>query len=81
MRFAHVGAVVIVIADSGDFRPVAQKVKAAGRTLIGFCYRKTACKQRANSSHVFRCYSGLMRPVSAEAAKPAPSPPSEQAGI
>lgn len=33
-RFAHIGTVIIVGGDS-DFMPVAQKIKAAGRTLIG----------------------------------------------
>jgi hypothetical protein len=33
-RFAHVGTVVVVGGDS-DFMPLSQKVKAAGRTLVG----------------------------------------------
>ena len=33
-RFDHIGTIIIVGGDS-DFMPVAQKIKAAGRTLIG----------------------------------------------
>ena len=33
-RFDHLGTIIIVGGDS-DFMPVAQKIKAAGRTLIG----------------------------------------------
>jgi hypothetical protein len=38
-RFAHIGTVIIIGGDS-DFMPVAQKIKAAGRTLIGIGNRK-----------------------------------------
>ena len=33
-RFGHIGTIIVVGGDS-DFMPVAQKIKAAGRTLIG----------------------------------------------
>ena len=38
-RFEHIGTVIIVGGDS-DFMPVAQKIKAAGRTLIGIGTRR-----------------------------------------
>jgi len=39
LRFQHIGTAVIVDGDS-DFMPVAEKVKAAGRTLVGVGTRR-----------------------------------------
>lgn len=83
-RFAHIGTVIIVGGDS-DFMPVAQKVKAAGRTLIGVGNRKNTNKHWAKSCHEFRYYDSLVVPSVAEAAKPAeamdapPPPPADPA--
>ncbi|AEG92785.1 NYN domain-containing protein [Ramlibacter tataouinensis] len=58
-RFAHVGTVVIVGGDS-DFMPVSQKIKAAGRTLIGVGTRKATNPHWARSCHEFRYYEDLL---------------------
>jgi hypothetical protein len=64
-RFAHIGTVVIIGGDS-DFMPVAQKIKAAGRTLIGIGTRRNTNKHWAKSCHEFRYYDALI-PVAPEA--------------
>ena len=60
-RFAHIGTVVIVGGDS-DFMPVSQKIKAAGRTLIGLGTRKNTNRHWAKSCHEFRYYENLIEP-------------------
>lgn len=69
-RFAHIGTVLIVGGDS-DFMPVAQKIKAAGRTLIGVGSRKSTNRHWARSCHEFRYYENL-QPVPATPAPMAP---------
>lgn len=68
-RFAHIRTVVIMGGDS-DFMPVAQKIKAAGRTLIGIGNRKTTNRHWAKSCNEFRYYDTLITPPSVEEAKP-----------
>jgi len=58
-RFGHIGTIVIVGGDS-DFMPVAQKIKAAGRTLIGVGDRKSTNPHWARSCHEFRYYENLL---------------------
>jgi len=58
-RFAHIGTVVIVGGDS-DFMPVSQKIKAAGRTLIGIGTRGSTNRHWAKSCHEFRYYENLV---------------------
>lgn len=58
-RFAHIGTVIIIGGDS-DFMPVAQKIKAAGRILIGIGNRKNTNKHWAKSCHEFRYYDSLV---------------------
>ncbi len=60
-RFSHIGTVVIVGGDS-DFMPVSQKIKAAGRTLIGLGTRKNTNRHWAKSCHEFRYYENLIEP-------------------
>jgi uncharacterized protein (TIGR00288 family) len=67
-RFLHIGTVIIVGGDS-DFMPVAQKIKAAGRTLVGIGTRKSTNKHWAKSCHEFRYYENLIE--SPEVALPA----------
>ncbi len=69
-RFAHIGTVLIVGGDS-DFMPVAQKIKAAGRTLIGVGSRKSTNRHWARSCHEFRYYENLVP----AAGTPAPMAP------
>lgn len=84
-RFAHIGTVIIVGGDS-DFMPVAQKIKAAGRTLIGIGNRRNTNKHWAKSCHEFRYYDSLVEaPSTEEATKPSeakdtpPAPPANPA--
>ena len=58
-RFGHIGTVIIVGGDS-DFMPVSQKIKAAGRTLIGVGTRKATNRHWAKSCHEFRYYENLV---------------------
>lgn len=58
-RLGPVGTVVIVAGDS-DFMPLAQKVKAAGRALIGVGTRKSTNRHWARSCHAFHYYEDLV---------------------
>ena len=58
-RFGHIGTIIVVGGDS-DFMPVAQKIKAAGRTLIGIGTRKNTNRHWAKSCHEFRYYENLI---------------------
>ena len=68
-RFSHIGTVIVVGGDS-DFMPVSQKIKAAGRTLIGVGTRNSTNRHWAKSCHEFRYYESLVE-ISDEAALPA----------
>lgn len=69
-RFGHIGTVVIVGGDS-DFMPVSQKIKAAGRTLIGIGTRKSTNRHWAKSCHEFRYYENLVEaPIEAVSETP-----------
>jgi len=61
-RFSHIGTVIIIGGDS-DFMPLAQKIKAAGRTLVGIGTRKNTNRHWAKSCHEFRYYDSLVEPV------------------
>lgn len=82
-RFSHIGTVIIVGGDS-DFMPVAQKIKAAGRVLIGIGNRKNTNKHWAKSCHEFRYYDNLVAPPDTEEAsspggtKESPPPPAAE---
>jgi uncharacterized LabA/DUF88 family protein len=54
-RFRHIGTVVIVGGDS-DFMPVAQKIRALGRRLIGVGMRGTTNRHWAGSCDEFHYY-------------------------
>ncbi|HSV79460.1 MAG TPA: NYN domain-containing protein [Ramlibacter sp.] len=71
-RFAHIGTVIIVGGDS-DFMPVSQKIKAAGRTLIGVGTRKATNRHWAKSCHEFRYYENLVEVRDEVAAPVAPA--------
>lgn len=68
-RFGHIGTVIIVGGDS-DFMPVAQKIKAAGRTLVGIGNRRNTNRHWAKSCHEFRYYDTLIEPVPVVESKP-----------
>jgi uncharacterized LabA/DUF88 family protein len=68
-RFNHIGTVIIIGGDS-DFMPVSQKIKAAGRVLIGIGTRKNTNKHWAKSCHEFRYYESLVEaPVVEDSSK------------
>jgi hypothetical protein len=76
-RFGHISTVIIIGGDS-DFMPVAQKIKAAGRTLIGIATRRNTNKHWARSCHEFRYYESLVeseQPDASNATPPAASDP------
>jgi uncharacterized LabA/DUF88 family protein len=80
-RFAHIGTVVIVGGDS-DYMPVAQKIKAAGRTLVGLATRKSTNRHWAKSCHEYRYYENLVdmpQPAPAPAPAPVGAPPAPPA--
>jgi hypothetical protein len=59
IRFPHLTTLVIIGADS-DFLPVSQKIKAAGRTLVGVGIEAATNKHWAHSCHEFRYYERLV---------------------
>ena len=61
-RFEHIGTFVIVGGDS-DFMPLVQKIKAAGRRLIGVGDRKSTNPHWARSCHAFHYYENLIGAV------------------
>jgi uncharacterized LabA/DUF88 family protein len=78
-RFDHLGTIIIVGGDS-DFMPVAQKIKAAGRTLIGIGTRKNTNRHWAKSCHEFRYYENLAEePAAVEDVKSAEGQPAPAA--
>lgn len=78
IRFPHVTTLVIIGADS-DFLPVSQKIKAAGRTLVGVGIEAATNKHWAHSCHEFRYYERLVveneAPVTAESDAAEPTRP------
>lgn len=58
-RFGHIGTVVVVGGDS-DFMPLAQKLKAVGRTVVGVATRRATSRYWAQSCHTFRSYESLI---------------------
>lgn len=72
-RFAHIGTVVVVSGDS-DFMPLAQKIKAAGRRLVGIGPRRTSSRHWIRSCHDFRFYDSV---AEAAAGGDAPAPGGE----
>jgi hypothetical protein len=79
-RFTHIGTVIIVGGDS-DFMPISQKIKAAGRMLVGIGNRPNTNRHWAKSCHEFRYYENLVAHHHEEAAPqtaaqpPAPADP------
>lgn len=55
LRFPHISSIIIVGGDS-DFIPLAQKVKAAGKELIGLGCRTSTNQHWANSCSDFKYY-------------------------
>ena len=57
-RFSHISTLVIVSGDS-DFMPLSQKVKAAGRGLVGIGTLQNTNRHWAKSCNEFRYYENL----------------------
>lgn len=68
-RFSHIATVIVVGGDS-DFMPVAQKIKALGRTLIGVGARPSTNRHWARSCHEFRYYEDVLERASEIALAP-----------
>ncbi|MES2187447.1 MAG: NYN domain-containing protein [Pseudomonadota bacterium] len=68
-RHPHIGTVVVAGGDS-DFMPLAQKVKAAGRTMVGVGIRATTNRHWARSCDAFHYYDSLVPAASGEAEVP-----------
>ncbi len=79
-RFAHIGTVVIIGGDS-DFMPVAQRIRAAGRTLIGIGTRKNTNRHWARSCHAFHYYDSLAQRADGDPASQAEPPRALPAAI
>ncbi|HNY29558.1 MAG TPA: NYN domain-containing protein [Fibrobacteria bacterium] len=75
LRFPHVDVVVIVGGDS-DYLPLAQKVKALGKTLVGIGTQANTNRHWARSCHEFKFYETLI--LEEETPSPAPTGPSGQ---
>lgn len=58
-RFDHIGTVMVVSGDS-DYMPLAHKVKAVGRTVLGVGARKATNAHWASSCHGFYYYDELV---------------------
>ena len=58
-RFPHIGTVIVVSGDS-DFMPLAMKVKAAGRRIVGLGARAQTNDYWARSCHQFSYYDELV---------------------
>lgn len=65
-RCGHIGTVLVVGGDS-DFMPLAQRLKAAGRRLVGVGERHTTNRHWAKSCHRFWYYDELVDPSAAPA--------------
>jgi uncharacterized protein (TIGR00288 family) len=55
VRFPHISSIIIIAGDS-DFIPLAQKIKAAGKDLIGVGCKGTTNQHWANSCSEFKYY-------------------------
>ena len=58
-RLSHLGTVLVVGGDS-DFLPLAQKIKASGRTLVGVGTQRSTNRHWASSCHQFYYYDELV---------------------
>jgi uncharacterized protein (TIGR00288 family) len=70
LRFPHKSSVIVVGGDS-DFIPLAQKIKAAGKDLIGIGAKSSTNQHWANSCSDFKYYDALV--VEGQAAEDAES--------
>lgn len=79
-RFAHIGTVIVVGGDS-DYMPLAAKVKAAGRALVGIGSQGATNMHWARSCRQFKFYETLapaQAPVTPQAEADAPEVPESE---
>jgi uncharacterized LabA/DUF88 family protein len=69
VRFSQIGTVVVVGGDS-DFMPLTQKIRAAGRVLVGVGTRKATNRHWAKSCHAFHYYEDLVEATDASGLEP-----------
>jgi uncharacterized protein (TIGR00288 family) len=58
IRFPHISSIIVIGGDS-DFIPLAQKIKAAGKELIGVGCRTSTNQHWANSCSDFKYYESF----------------------
>jgi uncharacterized LabA/DUF88 family protein len=61
-RYPHIQTVIIVGGDS-DFMAMSQKLKAAGRTIVGVGAKKNTNRHWAKSCHEFKYYEDFTPPA------------------
>jgi uncharacterized LabA/DUF88 family protein len=59
LRFPYISSVIVIGGDS-DFIPLAQKIKTAGKEMIGVGCRASTNQHWANSCSEFKYYESLM---------------------
>ncbi len=65
MRFPHISSIIVIGGDS-DFIPLAQKIKAAGKDLIGIGCKASTNQHWANSCSDFKYYESFVVDSQAE---------------
>lgn len=65
LKFPHISSIIVIGGDS-DFIPLAQKIKAAGKDLIGVGCKGSTNRHWANSCSEFKYYETLMLEPQAE---------------
>ncbi|MGH1541120.1 MAG: NYN domain-containing protein [Arenicella sp.] len=65
LRFPHISSIIVIGGDS-DFIPLSQKIKAAGKDLIGIGCKSSTNQHWANSCSDFKYYDAIVVDSSAE---------------
>jgi uncharacterized LabA/DUF88 family protein len=65
LRFPHISSILVIGGDS-DFIPLAQKIKAAGKDLIGVGCKMTTNQHWANSCSDFKYYETFAADIQPE---------------
>ena len=71
LRFPHISSILVIGGDS-DFIPLAQKIKAAGKDLIGVGCRTSTNQHWANSCSDFKYYESFASQPKMAAEEPEP---------
>jgi uncharacterized LabA/DUF88 family protein len=65
LRFPHIASIIVIGGDS-DFIPLAQKIKAAGKDLVGIGCKGSTNQHWANSCSDFKYYESFVGDTQAE---------------